>query len=224
MLPITRTLHCWDHCVRRICSGCHAWFLLVSCLHSHICNPISCRPFRRQFLGPRSLNPSGRSDRKEKEGKSVLCFVDILSKAVNMRNLVHLRDSSSSTTTIDRGKYLGKYQVGGQTLVNMRPAILILHPHLRASFPRALQKDLSSRLFARLKTTTPRNPRGIKEENLGSKAKDAGSSGSRIPTSSPAGHAKTSIRRGMMPKPASLVETEVPRANLVVLQDHRSVY
>lgn len=94
----------------------------------------------------------------------------------------------------------GKDLVDGSFHVKMRPAILILHPQLRASLPRALRKDGNRQMFARWKTTAaPRNPRGPKEDSIGSKSKDASSAGSRIPSTSPTAHAKTSIRRGMVP-------------------------
>ncbi|ODM23784.1 hypothetical protein SI65_01373 [Aspergillus cristatus] len=82
---------------------------------------------------------------------------------------------------------------------NMRPTLLLFHPQLRTSLPRTVRRDLSSRLFARLKTTTtnsPKNPRAAKEEPPQLKTKNGSPAGLRTPASSPAAHAKTAIRRG----------------------------
>lgn len=76
----------------------------------------------------------------------------------------------------------------------MQPAILILHPQLRAAVPRALRSGFNGRFCARLKTT--KAPRASKQESLLSKAKDSAPAGPRIPTTNPTTHAKTSIRKG----------------------------
>ncbi|GFG11228.1 hypothetical protein IFM5058_05320 [Aspergillus udagawae] len=70
-----------------------------------------------------------------------------------------------------------------------------LHPQLRAALPRSVQRDLSSRLFARFKTTQNAfkgngSPAVKPKENNGSLT------GSSASTSSPTTHAKTTIRRG----------------------------
>jgi hypothetical protein len=70
-----------------------------------------------------------------------------------------------------------------------------LHPQLRAALPRSVQRDLSSRLFTRFKTTQNafkgNGPSAVKsKENNGSLT------GSGASTNSPTTHAKTTIRRG----------------------------
>ncbi|EYE99711.1 uncharacterized protein EURHEDRAFT_444938 [Aspergillus ruber CBS 135680] len=82
----------------------------------------------------------------------------------------------------------------------MRPTLLLFHPQLRTSLPQTVRRDLSSRLFARLKTTTNsptlKTPRTPKEEAPLLKTKDGSPAGLRTPGTSPAAHAKSAIRRG----------------------------
>lgn len=70
-----------------------------------------------------------------------------------------------------------------------------LHPQLRAALPRSVQRDLSSRLFTRFKTTQSflkrnESPAVKPKENNGSLT------GSPSSTNSPTTHAKTTVRRG----------------------------
>ncbi|KAE8159012.1 hypothetical protein BDV40DRAFT_303686 [Aspergillus tamarii] len=76
----------------------------------------------------------------------------------------------------------------------MRPQIL-LHPQLRTSLPRAVQRDLNSTIFARLKTTqTPF--RLSKNETPALKPKESNATAGRSSPQSATAHAKTTIRRG----------------------------
>lgn len=70
-----------------------------------------------------------------------------------------------------------------------------LHPQLRAALPRSVQRDLSSRLFTRLKTTQ----NAFKGNGLSAakpKENNGSLTGSSASTNSPTTHAKTTIRRG----------------------------
>lgn len=90
----------------------------------------------------------------------------------------------------------------------MRPTLLLFHPQLRTSLPQTVRRDLSSRLFARLKTTTNsptlKTPRTPKEEAPLLKTKDGSPAGLRTPGTSPAAHAKSAIRRGTNDTPIKL--------------------
>ncbi|KAJ9296093.1 hypothetical protein DTO271G3_5668 [Paecilomyces variotii] len=77
----------------------------------------------------------------------------------------------------------------------MRPQILF-HPQLRmSSLPRWVRRDLNSRLFLRLKTTT-RVPRAPKESALPAKTSSTIPAAPRPSPPTPATHAKTTVRRG----------------------------
>ncbi|KAI9930997.1 hypothetical protein AWENTII_004215 [Aspergillus wentii] len=71
---------------------------------------------------------------------------------------------------------------------------VLLHPQLRTSLPRAVRRDLNSRLFTRFKTTQ-KPLRSSKDEVPSLKPKDPNVIASRNPTT-PSAHAKTTIRRG----------------------------